>query len=36
MAEKNRATYIPYQERSGAESVVYFTRDLSAESLRKI
>lgn len=28
--------YIPYEERSGAESVVYFTRDLSAEGLRKI
>ena len=28
--------YIPYSERSGAESVVYFTRDLSAEGLRKI
>lgn len=27
--------YIPYSERSGAESVVYFTRDLSAEGLRK-
>ena len=28
--------YIPYEERSGAESVVYFTRDLSEEGLRKI
>ena len=28
--------YIPYSERTGAESVVYFTRDLSAEGLRKI
>ena len=28
--------YIPYSERSGAESVVYFTRDLSAEGLLKI
>ena len=28
--------YVPYSERSGAESVVYFTRDLSAEGLRKI
>lgn len=28
--------YIPYEERTGAESVVYFTRDLSAEGLRKI
>ncbi len=28
--------YIPCSQRSGAESVVYFTRDLSAEGLRKI
>lgn len=28
--------YIPHEERTGAESVVYFTRDLSAEGLRKI
>ena len=28
--------YIPYSERSGDESVVYFTRDLSAEGLLKI
>lgn len=28
--------YIPYTERTGAESVVYFTRDLSAEGLLKI
>lgn len=28
--------YIPYEQRSGEESVVYFTRDLSAEGLRKI
>ena len=28
--------YIPYKQRSGKESVVYFTRDLSAEGLRKI
>ena len=28
--------YIPYEERTGAESVVYFTRDLSAKGLRKI
>lgn len=27
--------YIPYSERVGAESVVYFTRDLSADGLRK-
>ncbi len=28
--------YIPYEERTGEESVVYFTKDLSAEGLRKI
>lgn len=28
--------YIPYAQRSGAESIVYFTRDLSAEGLLKI
>ncbi len=28
--------YVPYSERSGAESVVYFTRDLSAAGLLKI
>ena len=28
--------YIPYSQRSGNESIVYFTRDLSAEGLRKI
>ncbi|MBQ7704374.1 MAG: DUF362 domain-containing protein [Selenomonadaceae bacterium] len=28
--------YIPYSERTGAESVVYFTRDLSAAGLMKI
>ena len=28
--------YIPYEERTGARSIVYFTRDLSAEGLRKI
>ena len=28
--------YIPYSERTGAESIVYFTRDLSAEGLKKI
>ena len=28
--------YIPYEQRSGEESAVYFTRDLSAEGLRKI
>ncbi len=28
--------YIPYAERSGPESVVYFTRDLSPEGLKKV
>lgn len=28
--------YIPYEERSGSESMVYFTRDLSAEGLKKL
>lgn len=28
--------YIPYSERTGEESVVYFIRDLSAEGLKKI
>lgn len=28
--------YIPYEERGGKESVVYFTRDLSAEGLKNI
>lgn len=28
--------YIPYEKRGGKESVVYFTRDLSAEGLKKI
>ena len=28
--------YVPYDERKGNESIVYFTRDLSAEGLRKI
>ena len=27
--------YIPYDQRTGGESVVYFTRDLSAEGLRR-
>jgi len=28
--------YVPYEERTGKESVVYFTRDLSGEGLEKI
>lgn len=36
MPGKNGDRYIPYGERTGAESVVYFTRELSPEGLRKI
>ena len=42
MAEKNAKPgtggerYVPYDERTGGESVVYFTRDLSPEGLAKI
>ncbi|WP_278701206.1 hypothetical protein [Phocaeicola sartorii] len=32
---KNGNKYIPYEERTGNESVVYFTRNLSAEGLIK-
>ena len=32
----NGDRYVPYAERTGNESIVYFTRDLSAEGLRKI
>ena len=28
--------YVPYDQRNGKESVVYFTRDLSADGLQKI
>ena len=28
--------YIPFDERTGEESVVYFTRDLSSEGLKKV
>lgn len=28
--------YVPYEKRSGNESIVYFTRDLSAEGLQKV
>ena len=28
--------YVPYEERTGNESVVYFTRDLSPEGLKKV
>ena len=42
MADKNAVPgtdgehYVPYDERSGSESVVYFTRDLSPEGLVRI
>ena len=32
----NGDRYIPYEERTGSESAVYFTRDLSPEGLRKL
>ena len=28
--------YVPYSQRTGNESIVYFTRDLSAEGLQNI
>lgn len=28
--------YVPYSERTGNESIVYFTRDLSPEGLMKV
>lgn len=40
MSEKRAGTggdrYVPYEERAGNESIVYFTRDLSAEGLKKL
>ena len=41
MSEKNPRPgtggerYVPYEQRGGNESIVYFTRDLSAEGLRR-
>ena len=32
---KNGDKYIPYDERTGNESIVYFTRDLSPEGISK-
>ena len=32
----NQNRYIPFEERTGNESIVYFTRDLSPEGLKKI
>ncbi len=34
-AGKNGNKYVPYEQRSGNESIVYFTRDLSPEGLKK-
>ena len=28
--------YVPYEERTGEKSVVFFTRDLSEEGMKKI
>lgn len=36
MSEKNGDKYIKYEDRNSEESVVYFTRDLSPEGLKKI
>ena len=33
---KGGERYVPYEERTGNESVVFFTRDLSAEGLKKV
>ena len=33
---KNGDHYVPYAERTGEMSTVFFTRDLSAEGLRRI
>ena len=35
-AGKGGERYVPYDERTGNESIVYFTRDLSAEGLKKV
>ena len=35
-AGKGGEYYVPYENRRGCESIVYFTRDLSAEGLEKI
>lgn len=36
MPGKGGECYVPYDKRSGAESEVFFTRDLSAEGLKKL
>ncbi len=35
-AGKGGERYVPYNERTGNESIVYFTRDLSADGLKKV
>lgn len=35
VAGKDGNKYVPYEERTGNESIVYFTRDLSPEGLKK-
>lgn len=35
-AGKGGERYVPYDERTGNESIVYFTRDLSADGLKKV
>ncbi len=35
MNPKDGSKYVPYEERTGNESIVYFTRDLSAKGLEK-
>ena len=34
--ETSGERYVPYAERSGNESIVYFTRDLSPEGMKKL
>ena len=35
-AGKDGSRYVPYGERTGNESIVYFTRDLSPEGMAKV
>ena len=35
-AKKGGEKYIPFNDRKSEESIVYFTRDLSPEGLKKI
>ena len=36
LSEFGKSQYVPYERRTGNESIVYFTRDLSPEGLEKI